>query len=48
MARAHAVAGDGDEADRWLQQARSAAAEVTEDDDRELLLSDLDTIPSRG
>lgn len=45
LARAHAIAGDADEANRWLQQARSAAAEVSQDDDRELLLSDLETVP---
>jgi DNA-binding transcriptional MerR regulator len=46
LARAHAVAGDQAEASRWLEQARNAAAEVAEDDDRELLLTDLETIPN--
>jgi DNA-binding transcriptional MerR regulator len=45
LARAHAVAGDADEARRWLEQARLASADIAEDDDRELLLSDLETIP---
>jgi DNA-binding transcriptional MerR regulator len=45
LARAHAVAGDADEAARWLEQARNAAAAVAEDDDRELVLADLETIP---
>jgi DNA-binding transcriptional MerR regulator len=45
LARAHAVAGDRDEARRWLEQARLASAGIAEDDDRELLLSDLETIP---
>ena len=45
LARAYSVAGDRDEARRWLEQARQAAAEVAEDDDRELLLADLETIP---
>src|SRR3954452_3737876 len=44
LARAHAVAGDPEEARRWLEQAHNAAAEIAEDDDRELLLSDLETI----
>ena len=46
VARAYAVAGDADETKRWLEQARNAAAEIAEDDDRELLLSDLETIPT--
>jgi DNA-binding transcriptional MerR regulator len=45
LARAHAVAGDEEEARRWLEQARLASADIAEDDDRELLLSDLETIP---
>jgi hypothetical protein len=44
LARAHAVAGDSGEAERWLEQARTAAAEIAEDDDRRLLLSDLETV----
>lgn len=46
LARAYAVAGDRDESARWLEQARSAAADVAESDDRELLRSDLATIPT--
>lgn len=45
LARAHAVAGDRDEARRWLEQAHNAATEIAEDDNRQLLLSDLETIP---
>jgi hypothetical protein len=45
LARAHAVAGDAAESARWLARAREAAADVAADDDRELLLSDLSTIP---
>jgi DNA-binding transcriptional MerR regulator len=45
LARAHAVAGDRVEAGRWLEQARLASADITEDDNRELLLGDLETIP---
>jgi hypothetical protein len=45
LARAHAIAGDREESKRWLEQAHNAAAEVVQDDDRELLLSDLETIP---
>jgi tetratricopeptide (TPR) repeat protein len=45
LARAHAIAGDHDEAMRWVAAARDAADDVAEDEDRELLLSDLATIP---
>jgi DNA-binding transcriptional MerR regulator len=46
LARAAAVAGDGDEAHRWIELARGAATQVTDEGDRELLLSDLETIPA--
>ena len=46
LARAHAVAGDAAEPRRWLEQARSAAAEIAEDGNRQLLLADLETIPT--
>ncbi|PZF82622.1 hypothetical protein [Jiangella anatolica] len=45
LARAHAVAGDVDEARRHLAQAREAGAAISTDEDRELLLGDLATIP---
>lgn len=48
LARAHAVAGDAAESRRWLEQARSAAAEIAEDGNRKLLLADLETIPTRA
>ncbi|GIJ43776.1 hypothetical protein Val02_06620 [Virgisporangium aliadipatigenens] len=44
-ARAHAVAGDRDEARRWVEQARLAAVDITGEEDREALLADLETIP---
>jgi len=46
LARAYAVAGDRQESARWLDQAHNAAAAVAEDDDRELLLADLETVPN--
>jgi DNA-binding transcriptional MerR regulator len=46
LARATAVAGDLDEAHRWAEQARAACAEVKEDDDREIVLNDLATLPA--
>ena len=45
MARAYAVAGDHDEAQRWLDRAHRAAADIAADEDRELLRKDLETIP---
>jgi hypothetical protein len=41
IARAHAVAGDGAEAMRWASRAREAAVQIEDEDDRELLLSDV-------
>jgi ribosomal protein S18 acetylase RimI-like enzyme len=46
LARAHAVAGNRGESGGWLDSARAAAADVAEAEDRELLLSDLATIPT--
>ncbi len=45
LARAYAVAGDREQSRRWLEQARQASVDISADDDRELLLSDLETIP---
>jgi hypothetical protein len=42
LARAHAVAGDRDAARRWLERAREATRQVAEEDDREVLVADLD------
>ena len=47
LARAHAVAGDRRETERALQRARAAAENIAEDEDRDLLLSDLGTITVR-
>jgi hypothetical protein len=44
LARAYALAGDGEQARAWIEQSRAAAADIAEDEDRELLLSDLATI----
>jgi hypothetical protein len=48
LARAHAVAGDAEQARDWAEQARSAAADIAADDDRAILLSDVATIPGLG
>ncbi|WP_421732214.1 MerR family transcriptional regulator [Cellulomonas sp.] len=47
LARAHAVAGDKDQARSWTEQALAAAEEIAQDDDRELLLSDLESVPGQ-
>jgi DNA-binding transcriptional MerR regulator len=44
LARAAAVAGDRDAAQAWADQAYEAAAVIVEDEDRDLLLTDLSTI----
>jgi ribosomal protein S18 acetylase RimI-like enzyme len=46
LARAHAVAGNRSESDGWLDRARAATADVADTEDRELLLSDLASIPT--
>ena len=48
LARASAVAGDREAAREWTGQALTAADDIAEDDDRELLLSDLETIPGQS
>ena len=45
LARAHAVAGHDDERDRWAADARATLAGVDDDEDRELIESQLDTVP---
>ena len=45
LARAHAVAGNGDESRRWSGLASTAAADIVEDDDRALVLDALATVP---
>jgi DNA-binding transcriptional MerR regulator len=47
LARAHAVAGDKDEARSWTEQALAAAEDIAEDEDRELLRTDLEAIPAQ-
>ncbi|MFI5226112.1 MAG: helix-turn-helix domain-containing protein [Candidatus Limnocylindrales bacterium] len=45
MARASAVAGDLPAARSWADRARQACAAIAEDDDREVIVGDLATIP---
>jgi tetratricopeptide (TPR) repeat protein len=48
LARGHAIAGDPDTARAYTEQALAAAEDIKEDDDRELLLTDLETIPGQS
>jgi tetratricopeptide (TPR) repeat protein len=47
LARAHAVAGNADQARSCTEQALAAAEDISTDEDREILLSDLETIPGQ-
>ncbi|MGH8862640.1 MAG: MerR family transcriptional regulator [Jatrophihabitantaceae bacterium] len=47
LARGHAVAGDPEQARAFTEQALAAAEQIAEDDERELVLSDLETIPGQ-
>ena len=47
LARAHAVAGDAGRARDCTDQALAAAARVTDREDHDLILSDLETIPGQ-
>jgi DNA-binding transcriptional MerR regulator len=44
LARAHRVAGNGDEAARYEQRARRAAEPMTDPEDKEIVLNDLATL----
>jgi DNA-binding transcriptional MerR regulator len=44
LARAHAVAGDAAESERWLAKARKRSAKIEDPEDRELLEADLATV----
>lgn len=46
LARACALAGDVAEARRWAELAGAECERVAEDDDREIVLSDLETLPA--
>jgi tetratricopeptide (TPR) repeat protein len=47
LARAHAVAGDADRAREYTDQALAAVDNVAEEEDRDLVLADLETIPGQ-
>jgi hypothetical protein len=46
LARAYAVAGNSAESARWLAKAHAASADIADEEDRQLLLADLATVPS--
>ena len=46
LARAHSIAGDREQAAEHRRLAEQAAAAIAEDDDRELLMRDLSTLPA--
>lgn len=48
LARGQAIAGDADRARAFTEQALAAAADIKESEDRELLLTDLETIPGQS
>jgi DNA-binding transcriptional MerR regulator len=48
LARGHAVAGDAEQARAFTEQALAAAEDIAEEDERELVLSDLETIPGQA
>jgi hypothetical protein len=48
LARAHDVAGQDAERDRWAAEARQVLETVTDDEDRDLITSQLDSIPGLG
>ena len=47
LARAHATAGDAGAARGYTGQALAAAEDIAEDEDRDLVLADLETIPGQ-
>jgi DNA-binding transcriptional MerR regulator len=47
LARAYAVAGDATQARVFTDQALAAAEDISEDEERDLLLADLETIPGQ-
>jgi DNA-binding transcriptional MerR regulator len=45
LARAHAVAGERDEAARYVALGRDACEQIAEDEDRQIILADLASVP---
>jgi len=47
MAHGHAIAGNTEQARAYTEQALAAAEDISEDDERDLVLGDLETIPGQ-
>ena len=47
LARAHAIAGDAALARDYTDQALAAAEDIADDEDRDIVLADLETIPGQ-
>jgi hypothetical protein len=47
LARAHAVAGDAGQAREFTDRALAAAEDIADEEDRDLVLADLETIPGQ-
>ena len=48
LARAAAIEGDAEQTRGYTEQALAASEDISEEDDRELLLTDLETIPGQA
>ncbi len=48
LARGHAIAGDAQEARAMTERSLAAAEQIADDEDRKLLLADLETIPGQA
>ncbi len=48
LARGHAIAGDAQRARALTERSLAAAEQIADDEDRKLLLADLDTIPGQA
>jgi hypothetical protein len=48
LARGHAVAGDASQARAMTDRALAAAERIKKDEDRKILLADLETIPGQA
>jgi DNA-binding transcriptional MerR regulator len=48
LARAHAIAGDAETARAMTELALSATEDIVDDEDRKIVLADLETIPGQG
>ena len=48
LARAHAVAGDAARAREFTDRALAATEDIADDEDRDLVLADLETIPGQA